>query len=203
MSRAVTLFTGQWADLPLDTMVKKAKEFGYDGVELACWGDHFEVDKADSAYCSSKRELLESHGMKCFAISTHLVGQAVCDNIDERHKQILPDYIYGDGEPESVRQRAAEEIMKTAKAAKEFGVNVVNGSAGTFCGATDSVLLTVFVDQSADCTTGGIINAGDTTGPDGYKSLSTPCGETEQCADYQHGEMFRPSKHYVLSDLNE
>ena len=27
MSRAVTLFTGQWADLPLDTMVKKAKEF--------------------------------------------------------------------------------------------------------------------------------------------------------------------------------
>ena len=101
MSRAVTLFTGQWADLPLDTMVKKAKEFGYDGVELACWGDHFEVDKADSAYCSSKRELLESHGMKCFAISTHLVGQAVCDNIDERHKQILPDYIYGDGEPES------------------------------------------------------------------------------------------------------
>ena len=71
MSRAVTLFTGQWADLPLDTMVKKAIEFGYDGVELACWGDHFEVDKADSAYCSSKRELLESHGMKCFAISTH------------------------------------------------------------------------------------------------------------------------------------
>ena len=83
------------------------------------------------------------------------------------------------------------------------GVDVVNGSAGTFRGATDSVLLTVFVDQSADCTTGGIINAGDTTGPDGYKSLSTPCGETEQCADCQHGEMFRPSKHYVLSDLNE
>ena len=65
MSRAVTLFTGQWADLPLDTMVKKAKEFGYDGVELACWGDHFEVDKANAAYCSSKRELLEKHEMKC------------------------------------------------------------------------------------------------------------------------------------------
>ena len=131
MSRAVTLFTGQWADLPLDTMVKKAKEFGYDGVELACWGDHFEVDKADAAYCSSKRELLEKHEMKCFAISTHLVGQAVCDNIDERHKQILPDYIYGDGDPESVRQRAAEEIKKTAIAAKEFGVSVVNGFTGS------------------------------------------------------------------------
>ena len=131
MSRAVTLFSGQWADLPLDTMVKKAKEFGYDGVELACWGDHFEVDKADAAYCSSKRELLEKHEMKCFAISTHLVGQAVCDNIDERHKQILPDYIYGDGDPESVRQRAAEEIKKTAIAAKEFGVSVVNGFTGS------------------------------------------------------------------------
>ena len=59
MSRAVTLFTGQWADLPLETMVSKAKDFGYDGVELACWGDHFEVDKADANYCKAKRDLLE------------------------------------------------------------------------------------------------------------------------------------------------
>ena len=131
MSRAITLFTGQWADLPLETMVKKAKDFGYDGVELACWGDHFEVDKADANYCKAKRDLLEKHGMKCFAVSTHLVGQAVCDNIDERHKQILPDYIYGDGDPESVRQRAAEEVKKTATAAKELGVSVVNGFTGS------------------------------------------------------------------------
>ena len=131
MSRAVTLFTGQWADLPLETMVSKAKDFGYDGVELACWGDHFEIDKADANYCKAKRDLLEKHDMKCFAISTHLVGQAVCDNIDERHKQILPDYIYGDGEPESVRQRAAEEVKKTAIAAKELGVSVVNGFTGS------------------------------------------------------------------------
>ena len=131
MSRAVTLFTGQWADLPLETMIQKAKDFGYDGVELACWGDHFEVDKADANYCKAKRDLLEKHGMKCFAVSTHLVGQAVCDNIDERHKQILPDYIYGDGDPESVRQRAAEEVKKTATAAKELGVSVVNGFTGS------------------------------------------------------------------------
>ena len=113
MARPVTLFTGQWADLTCETMVQKAKEFGYDGLELACWGDHFEVDKADAAYCASKRQLLESNGMKYYSISSHLVGQAVCDNIDERHKQILPDYIYGDGNPEDVRQRAAEEIKKT------------------------------------------------------------------------------------------
>ncbi len=131
MARPVTLFTGQWADLPLETMVEKAKDFGYDGLELACWGDHFEVDKADAAYCQAKRELLEKNGLQYYSISTHLVGQAVCDNIDERHKSILPDYVYGDGDPEGVRQRAAEELMKTARVAKEFGVKVINGFTGS------------------------------------------------------------------------
>ncbi|MDF1812238.1 MAG: sugar phosphate isomerase/epimerase [Verrucomicrobiales bacterium] len=131
MGRPVTLFTGQWADMDCETIITKAKEYGYDGVELACWGDHFEVDKADADYCSAKRDLLNKHGMKCYAISTHLVGQAVCDRIDERHAQILPDYIYGDGDPEGVRQRAAEEIKKTAIAARQFGVPVVNGFTGS------------------------------------------------------------------------
>lgn len=131
MGRPVTLFTGQWADLDCESIIVKAKEMGYDGVEFGCWGDHFEVDKADSTYCSAKRALLEKHGMNCLAISSHLVGQAVCDNIDSRHKQILPDYIWGDGDPEGVRQRAAEELKKTARAAKEFGVKVVNGFTGS------------------------------------------------------------------------
>lgn len=131
MARPVTLFTGQWADLPLETMLEKAKSFGYDGVELACWGDHFQVDRADAAYCQAKRDLLAKHGLSFYSISTHLVGQAVCDNIDERHKAILPDYVWGDGDPEGVRQRAAEEIIKTGKAAKAFGVDVVNGFTGS------------------------------------------------------------------------
>jgi sugar phosphate isomerase/epimerase len=131
MPRPVTLFTGQWADLPFETLLQKARAFGYDGVEPACWGDHFEVAKADQAYCDAKRAQLEEAGLKCFAISTHLVGQAVCDRIDERHKQILPPEIYGDGEPEGVRQRAAEEVIRTAQAAKRFGVGVVNGFTGS------------------------------------------------------------------------
>ncbi|MCA9055135.1 MAG: sugar phosphate isomerase/epimerase, partial [Planctomycetaceae bacterium] len=83
MGRPVTLFTGQWADLSLEELCKKAAEFGYDGLELACWGDHFEVDKAlsDDTYCARKRDLLEKHDLKLFAISNHLVGQAVLDNI--------------------------------------------------------------------------------------------------------------------------
>ena len=60
MARPVTLFTGQWADLDIETMCQKAKDFGYDGLELACWGDHFEVDKANASYCKSKRQLLRA-----------------------------------------------------------------------------------------------------------------------------------------------
>ena len=131
MGRPVTLFTGQWADLDIKTLCKKAKSFGYDGLELACWGDHFEVDKADDDYCKAKHELLKENGLQIFSISAHLVGQCVCDLIDERHKSILPDYIWGDGDPEGVRQRAAEEMIKTGHAAKRMGLNVVNGFTGS------------------------------------------------------------------------
>jgi len=133
MARPVTLFTGQWADLPLATLAKKAKGFGYDGLELACWGDHFDVAQGakDKGYCDAKHELLAKHGLKTWAISNHLVGQAVCDNIDERHKPLLPPHVWGDGKPEDVRKRAAEEMMKTARAAKNLGVKVVNGFTGS------------------------------------------------------------------------
>lgn len=134
MSRPVTLFTGQFADLPLEVMAQKASEWGYDGLELACWGDHFEVDKAmeDDGYVQKQRDILERHNLQCFAISTHLVGQAVCDHpIDQRHKGILPPRIWGDGDPEGVRQRAAEDVKNTARAAAKFGVKVVNGFTGS------------------------------------------------------------------------
>jgi len=133
MARPVTLFTGQWADLKLEELCKKAKDFGYDGVELACWGDHFEVDKAlsDDTYCARKRELLEKYDLQVFAISNHLVGQAVLDNIDARHKSILPEYVWGDGKPNGVTDRAIAEMKNTARAAKKLGVSVVNGLTGS------------------------------------------------------------------------
>ncbi len=129
--RPVTLFTGQWADLDIETVCRKAREFEYDGLELACWGNHMEIDKADAAYCEGRKKLLARYGLKLYAISTHLVGQAVCDQIDERHKSILPDYIWGDGNPEGVRQRAAQEVIATAHVAKRLGVKVVNGFTGS------------------------------------------------------------------------
>jgi sugar phosphate isomerase/epimerase len=131
MSRPVTLFTGQWADLGIETICQKAKEFGFDGVELCTWGDHMEIDKADQAYCDDRKKLLDKYGLKLFAISTHLVGQCVSDPIDGRHKGILPDYIWGAGDPEGVRQRAAKEIIETGKAAKRLGLDVVVGFTGS------------------------------------------------------------------------
>jgi sugar phosphate isomerase/epimerase len=133
MARPVTLFTGQWADLPLEKLAEKASKWGFDGLELACWGDHFEVDKAlsDANYVQKKRDLLKKHNLGCWAISTHLVGQAVSDPIDARHKGILPAHVWGGGDPEGVRTRAAQEVMDTARAAARFGVSVVNGFTGS------------------------------------------------------------------------
>ena len=97
MPRPLTLFTGQWADLPLAELAPIIKSMGYDGVELACWGDHFDVDKAASSksYLREKWDLLADHGLTCFSISSHLVGHAVCDPIDARHKAILPPDVWG------------------------------------------------------------------------------------------------------------
>ena len=131
--RPVTLFTGQWADLPLEELAAKTGGWGFDGLELACWGDHFEVGRAlaEPSYCAEKRALLERHGLQCWAIGAHLVGQAVCDRIDTRHRGTLSPEIWGDGEQEGVRQRAAEELKDTARAAAAMGVTVVNGFTGS------------------------------------------------------------------------
>lgn len=133
MSRPVTLFTGQWADLPLEELVRRASGWGFDGLELACWGDHFEVDKmlADRGYAEELRQLLERNGLRVFAIGAHLVGQCVCDPIDDRHRRILPPEIWGDGEADGVRARAAARMQDTARAAAAFGVDQVNGFTGS------------------------------------------------------------------------
>jgi len=148
MTRPVTLFTGQWADLQLETLAARAKAWGYDGLELACWGDHFDVRRAveERGYVREKWQLLRDHGLSCFAISNHLVGQAVCDRIDARHQVIVPAHVWGDGDAEGVRRRAAVEMVDTAKAARRFfdaapalvkrhlastGRTVVNGFTGS------------------------------------------------------------------------
>lgn len=132
--RPITLFTGQWADLPFDEVCRLAAEWGYDGLEIACSGDHFDVAQAvdDSRYAARKRDQLAKYGLKVFAISNHLVGQAICDHpIDARHQAILPARVWGSGDPEAVRQAAAEDMKNTARAARLLGVDTVVGFTGS------------------------------------------------------------------------
>lgn len=133
MARPITLFTGQWADLPFEEVARLAGEWGYDGLEIACWGDHLDPWRwDDDAYVQGKLDILERHGLNVWTISNHLKGQAVCDDpIDERHRGILPDVVWGDGEPEGVRRRAAEELKNTARLAARLGVKTVTGFTGS------------------------------------------------------------------------
>jgi sugar phosphate isomerase/epimerase len=134
MARPITLFTGQWADLPFTEVCRLASEWGYDGLEVATWGDHFDVQAAldDEDYLPRFTQTLAEYNLGCWTISCHLTSQAVCDHpIDERHKGILSARIWGDGEPEGVRQRAAEEIKDTARAAAKLGVETVVGFTGS------------------------------------------------------------------------
>ena len=131
MARKVTIFTGQWADLPLAELAPKMKSIGYDGLELASWGDHFDIDKAakSKAYCDDKRAFLESHGLECFAISNHMSGQLTCDRLDERHEPFAPAELKGDYK--AMAKWAAKHQKDAAKAAANFGVKVVTSFTGS------------------------------------------------------------------------
>lgn len=131
MARLKTLFTGQWADLPLEDVAAKAAQWGYEGLELACWGDHFEVGRAldEPDYCQNKLDLLEKHGLGCRAISSHLVGQLVLDLNDARSDGWVPEDCRGDSAKKNAW--AAEEMKRTARAAAKLGVEIVNGFTGS------------------------------------------------------------------------
>jgi sugar phosphate isomerase/epimerase len=130
MALLVTLYTLQWGDHSLQTVCEKSKSFGYEGLELGL-PNHVDVRQTDPAYYQGIKDLLDKYGLELRTISTHLIGQAVCDKIDFRHQSILPDYIWGDGDPDGVHQRASEELIRTAHAAKALGVNTVVGFTGS------------------------------------------------------------------------
>jgi sugar phosphate isomerase/epimerase len=131
MGRPVTLFTGQFADIPFEELAAKAKAWGYDGLELASWGDHFDVLRAakDPDYCFDRREILERHGLNVWAFSVHLAGQLVLDVLDERHNAFAPPETHGN--PEAMRQWAIDFVKAAPLAAKNLGVDTVTGFTGS------------------------------------------------------------------------
>lgn len=163
MTRPITLFTGQWADLPFEDVARLAGEWGYDGLEIACWGDHLDPWRwDDDAYVQGKLDVLERNGLKVFTISNHLKGQVVCDDpIDQRHRDIVSDHVWGDGEAEGVRQRAAEELKNTARLAAKLGVRTVTG----FTGSSIWKYVAMFPPATADMVAAGYRDFADRWNP--------------------------------------
>ncbi|MDZ7672820.1 MAG: sugar phosphate isomerase/epimerase [Halanaerobiales bacterium] len=131
MTRPVTIFTGQWADLEFEKVCELMSDIGYDGLEIACWGDHMDVKRAaeDEQYIKDRKNLLEKYNLECHALGAHLAGQCVGALYDPRLDNFVPDKVKGD--PEAIRKWAIQEMKYTAKAAKNMGVKVVNGFTGS------------------------------------------------------------------------
>jgi sugar phosphate isomerase/epimerase len=131
MSRPITIFTGQWTDLDFETLCRKMGDWGYDGLEIACWGDHMDVGRAagDPDYVAAKKAALEKNGLGCWALGAHLAGQCVGDRYDPRLDGFAPEEVRG--KPEELRAWAVEEMKRTARAARAMGCDVVNGFMGS------------------------------------------------------------------------
>lgn len=130
MARPVTIFTGQWADLGLEKMCSLAKQMGYQGLEIATWGQ-LNVRKAaeDPDYVAQVKNTLEKYGLGCWAIGAHLPGQCVGDLWDSRLDGFAPAELAG--KPEEIRAWGIEEMKYAARAAKAMGVKVVTGFMGS------------------------------------------------------------------------
>ena len=131
MARPVTIFTGQFADLPFEEVCRMMSGYGYDGLEIACWGDHMDVRKAaaDPAYVEEKKAILKKYNLGCWAIGAHLAGQLVADKWDPRVDTFAPAELAG--KPDEIKAWATEEMKYTARAAAAMGCNVVTGFTGS------------------------------------------------------------------------
>jgi sugar phosphate isomerase/epimerase len=129
--RPITLFTGQWADLPFEEMCRRASDMGYEGLELATWGNHVNARKAaeDPSYVKSIRNTLEKYSLQAWAISAHLTGQLVGDVLDVRHNGFAAAHVAD--QPEKMRAWAVEEVKYTVLAAKNLGIKVITGFMGS------------------------------------------------------------------------
>lgn len=130
MARPVTIFTGQWADLGLEEMCRTAKDMGYEGLEIASWGQ-IDLQKAaeDPEYVRDLKATLEKYGLGCWAIGAHLPGQCVGDVWDPRLDGFAPAELAG--KPDEIRAWGIQQLKYAAMAAKAMGVGVVTGFMGS------------------------------------------------------------------------
>ncbi len=131
MGRLVTLTTCQWADMDFETLCKTAKEMGYDGLEIACWGNNLDAKRAatDMEYVKYIQDTLAKYGLHCKAIATHIIGQCVGDYNDPRLNNFAPAELAD--QPDEIRAWAIETMKYAAKAAKNLGVKIITGFVGS------------------------------------------------------------------------
>jgi sugar phosphate isomerase/epimerase len=129
--RPITLFTGQWADIPFDEMCATAAKMGYEGLELATWGNHINAKRAaeDMDYVKEIKASLARYNLEAWAISAHLSGQLVGDILDARHNGFAPSSVAN--QPEKMRAWAFEEVKNTIHAAKNLGIKIITGFMGS------------------------------------------------------------------------
>lgn len=129
--RPVTIFTGQWADLPFEKVCQMTSQWGYDGLEIACWGDHMDIEKAasDKAYCEEKKAILKKYNLKVWALGTHIIGQCVGDLYDSRLDGFAPSSI--SGKPEEIREWAVKMMKLAPKAARNMDCSIITGFTGS------------------------------------------------------------------------
>ncbi|MBR3717950.1 MAG: sugar phosphate isomerase/epimerase [Bacteroidaceae bacterium] len=127
----VTLCTIQWADMPFDELCTLAKKMGYDGLEVACWGNGIDLDRAlsDESYVDWMKENLKKNGLVMTALAVHIIGQCVGDDPDPRLNNFAPSALAN--KPEAIRQWAIDTMMKVPVVAAKFGVHVVTGFTGS------------------------------------------------------------------------
>lgn len=127
----VTLCTIQWADMPFDELCTLAKKMGYDGLEVACWGNGIDLDRAlsDESYVDWMKENLRKNGLVMTALAVHIIGQCVGDDPDPRLNNFAPSALAN--KPEAIRQWAIDTMMKVPVVAAKFGVHVVTGFTGS------------------------------------------------------------------------
>ena len=133
MGCPLALFTGPWSDLPLDELAGLAAGWSYRAVELAAWGDHLEVQRClgDPAALDARADLLRGRGLEVTAVSCHRVSAAICEVQHGGLRHLLPEYVWGDGEPEGIRQRAVSEVIATARVASRLGAPLLTGFTGS------------------------------------------------------------------------
>jgi len=129
--RLVTLCTCQWADLPFEELCFLASKMGYEGLEIACWGNGIDLDKAvtDDAYVQYIKDTLKKNNLECHAIAAHIIGQCVGDAPDPRLNNFAPPALAD--KPDEIRAWAIDAMKKAPVAAKRLGAYVVTGFTGS------------------------------------------------------------------------